>query len=78
MVLSRVCAPMDYGPSRRGKDPSDRFHLWDFTSDTIAHTLSLKPEQVVSIELLPDTFDPSEFVTWKPNWIVPRDWGVHS
>ena len=77
-VLSRVCAPMDYGPSRRSKDPSDRFHLWDFSSDIKAHTLSLKLDQIVSIELLPDTFDPSLFVTWKPNWIVPRDWGHYS
>lgn len=77
-VLSRVCAPMDYGPSRRVKDSSDRFHLWDFSSDVKAHTLSLKLNQIVAMESLPDTFDPSLFVTWKPDWIVPRNWGIYS
>ena len=35
-------------------------------------------EQVISIEVLPDTFDPAEFVTWDTNWIVKRDWGKYS
>lgn len=29
-ALSRVCAPMDYGPSSRAHDKSDRFHSWDY------------------------------------------------
>lgn len=57
---------------------NDRFHLWDYKSDTGQHTLSLNPGQIRSIEVLPDTFDPAEFVTWKTNWIVPRDWGIYS
>ena len=28
------------------------------------HTLSLLPEQIISIEVLNETFDPAEFVTW--------------
>lgn len=28
--LTRTCAPMDYGPSRRTIDPSDRYHFWDY------------------------------------------------
>jgi len=74
-VLTRTCAPMDYGPSSRGKDRSDRFHLWDFTSDTGAHTLSLRFDQLLSVALLAEGFDPALFVTWEPNWIIPRDWG---
>lgn len=76
--IVRICAPMDYGPSRRSKDKSDRYHLWDFTSDVKGHTLSLSPSQIISIELLPELFAPIEFVTWKPNWIVKRDWGIYS
>jgi len=76
--LTRTCAPMDYGPSTRAHDKSNRFHLWDYDSDTGHHTLSLLPEQVVNIEVLPDTFDPAEFVKWKTNWIVKRDWGAYS
>jgi hypothetical protein len=69
---------MDYGPSTRAHDKSDRFHSWDYDSDNQRHTLSLLPAQVISIDALPDTFDPAEFVTWKTNWIVKRDWGNHS
>lgn len=76
--LTRVCAPMDYGPSKRAHDKSDRFHFWDYESDTRSHTLSLKRDQIVGIEVLADAFEPSDFVTWKANWIVPRDWGAFS
>lgn len=79
--LVRTTAPLDFGPSRRAADKSDRFHFWDYDSDTARHVLSLLPEQVVSIEALPDTFDPAEFVTWSTTsspWFVARDWGVHS
>lgn len=77
-IVIRICAPMDYGPSRRAKDKSDRFHMWDYESDTEQHTLSLKPEQISGIEMLEETFEPSEFVTWQTDWIVPRDWGQYS
>jgi hypothetical protein len=76
--LVRVCAPMDYGPSSRAHDKSDRFHSWDYDSDTVRHTLSLLSDQVISIEVLSDTFDPAEFVSWTPKWIVERDWGAYS
>ncbi len=79
--LVRTCAPMDFGPSRRAKDKSDRYHLWDFESDTRNHTLGLPPTQIVSMELLSETFDPSDFVTWDVKaspWFVARDWGEHS
>ena len=79
--LVRTCAPMDYGPSRRAKDKSDRYHLWDYDSDTKHHTLSLLPQQVVSIEMLSDTFDPAEFITWNTSaspWFVQRNWDSFS
>lgn len=79
--LVRTCAPMDFGPSRRAKDKSDRYHLWDYDSDTGRHTLSLLPGQVVNIQVLSDHFEPSEFVTWSTAaspWFVPRNWGPHS
>jgi hypothetical protein len=77
--ITRTCAPMDYGPSRRAiADKSDRFHFWDYDSDTGNHTLSLLPDQINLIEVLGDTFDPADFVTWSPNWFVVRDWGEFS
>lgn len=77
-LLIRTCAPMDFGPSRRTTDKSDRFHFWDYDSDTKNHTLSLLPNQVKSIEALHQTFNPAEFVTWTPSWFVTRDWGQFS
>ncbi len=80
--IVRLCAPMDFGPSRRAKAKDDRFHLWDYDSDTKSHTLSLLPEQIVSIQVLADHFDPSEFVTWDTKtaspWFVPRNWSDYS
>jgi hypothetical protein len=80
-VMVRKCAPMDYGPSRRTKEKNDRYHLWDYNSDTRIHTLSLNPEQVANIEVLDESFEPSEFVTWdtkKSAWFIPRNWGQYS
>jgi len=79
--LSRECAPMDFGPSRRAKDGADRYHFWDFDSDTKSHVLSLLPDQIVSILALEQIFDPAEFVTWdviSSPWFVPRNWGRYS
>jgi hypothetical protein len=80
-LLVRTCAPMDFGPSRRASDKSDRFHFWDYDSDTQRHTLSLLPDQVHSIELIDEKFDPAEFITWdtsKSPWFVKRSWGQYS
>lgn len=76
--LVRTCAPMDFGPSRRARNPADRYHFWDYDSDTRTHVLSLLPEQVISIQLIAESFDPGEFITWNPQWFLPRDWGAYS
>lgn len=76
--LTRLCAPMDFGPSRRAHNKSDRYHLWDYESDKSNHTLSLLPDQVVNMEFLDEEFCPSEFVTWRANWVIARDWGAYS
>lgn len=77
-LITRVCAPLDYGPSRRAKDKAPRYHFWDFSSDVKSHTLGLKPNQIASIEPIDQLFDPAQFVTWKPAWFLPRDWGPFS
>lgn len=80
-LLIRKCAPMDYGPSRRAKQKNDRFHLWDYESDTKNHTLSLNPEQISKLQVLDEIFDPAEFITWdtkQSRWFVARNWGPYS
>jgi hypothetical protein len=72
---------MDYGPSRRAANKDDRYHLWDYDSDTKSHTLSLLPDQVVSMQVLRENFDPAGFVTWSTAsspWFVARNWGPYS
>ncbi|MCK4764501.1 MAG: hypothetical protein KAW12_20040 [Candidatus Aminicenantes bacterium] len=76
--LTRACAPMDYGPSRHSSKKDNRYHLWDYDSDSGSHTLSLPSEQIKNIEILKEQFHPAEFVTWPPNWFVQRNWGKFS
>lgn len=79
--IVRICAPMDFGPSRRAANKDDRYHLWDYESHTKSHTLSLLPNQIVRLEILPEQFDPAGFVTWSTQtspWFVRRDWGAYS
>jgi hypothetical protein len=73
-VIVRTCAPVDYSPSTHARDQRNRFHFWDYEGHPRAHPLPLRAEYIRSIEPLPETFDPAEFVTWTPDWKVPRDW----
>jgi len=75
---TRRCIPLDYGPSTRAKDKSDKFHFIDLESSRGAHPLALLPEQILSIDLTNEHFDPSQFVTWTTNWSISRDWGNYS
>ena len=76
--LTRVCAPMDYGPSSRAKNNDDRYHLWDYESDSSNHVLSLLPDQIVRMDFTTINFEPSDFVTWTTKWFIKRDWGKFS
>jgi len=76
-IQTRRCAPMDYGPARISNDGMPRYHFWDLESDSGAnHVLSLRDHQITSVDVLDEEFDPAEFVSWTPNWHVPRSsWG---
>lgn len=78
LLRNRKCVPFDFGPSSRGNDKSDKFHFLDLNSPNGKHSLGVFPEQVKSIVLIEESFEPSEYITWTPNWIVDRDWGVYS
>ena len=77
-TITRQCIPFDYGPSRRYKDGEDRFHFYDLDSPDGNHVILLLPAQINSITLTDIHFDPKDYVTWTPNWIVNRDWGNYS
>ncbi len=75
----RICVPFDFGPSRRNLSPNpDRYHFYDLNSPNGNHTLSITPDQLLSISILDDIFEPGQYVTWQPNWFISRDWGQHS
>ena len=79
--LIRMCAPMDFGPSRRAKNKLDRYHFWDYESDTRKPVLSLLPEQIIQIQSIEESFDPIEFMTLdvkQSPWFLQRNWGVLS
>jgi hypothetical protein len=80
--LNRTCAPLDFAPSARTEDQSHRYHFWDFDGDSPGggHILSLRPEQVTSIDATAELFEPAEFITWSPpyGWSWSRDWGQFS
>ncbi|AKF36206.1 hypothetical protein ACRRQX_001828 [Yersinia enterocolitica] len=77
-LITRLTAPMDFGPSRRSHNKSERYHFWDYESDQKNHVLSLLPESIHSIDILDSIFSPSEFISWKTNWFIERDWGEYS
>ena len=78
-VIERLCIPFDFGPSRRNLEPNpDRYHLYDLDSPEGSHTLSILPEQLTSIEIINQSFEPAEYITWIPNWFIERDWDKFS
>lgn len=76
--ISRKCIPFDYGPSRRFKDGEDRFHAFTLNSPSGNHNISILPKQLIEIEMTNEKFNPGDYVTWEPNWIIKRDWGPYS
>lgn len=73
-VIERHCIPFDFWPSRKFKDGVDRYHFWDLDSPEKKHNLSILPEQLIKIEILSQSFNPWDYVKWKPTWFVKRDW----
>lgn len=77
-IILRKCIPFDYGPSRKYNDKQNRHHFYDLDSPNGSHNLSILPSQLITIEILDETFDPKDYITWQPKWIVSRDWGNFS
>lgn len=68
--LVRVCAPIDYGMDASVSGAgAERLNFWDYegqkeaqNSGQATHTLSLRADQVRSMNVLDEFFDPSELV----------------
>ena len=76
-VLDRVCAPMDYGPGGEIMDGLNRYWIWDYTSESGAHALSLVSQEIVDLRVLGEEFDPALLGNAPTPWSIPRDWGIH-
>lgn len=77
-TITRLCVPYDFGPGNRYKDGLDRFHFHDLDSPDTKHPLLILPSQIHSIVLTTKSFSPKDYVTWKPDWKIKRDWGIYS
>ena len=80
-VVTRICAPLDYGPLRGATDQSDRYQLWDLEGKRKPLNITLYDADVVAFTPLDEAFDPAAIITWsfKPHsWKVPRDWAEYS
>ncbi len=77
-IITRRCIPFDFGPSRRAKDQSNRYHFYDLDSPDGRHTLSILPNQLLKLEFTGEQFNPRDYIDWEPQWFVPRDWGALS
>jgi len=76
--IKRKCVPFDFGPSRRSKSKTDKYHFYDLNSPEGEHNLSVQPEYVKNLIILDEEFNPADFVKWKTNWFIERDWGIYS
>ena len=78
-IIERYCVPFDYWPWRRKlKVNPNRYHFYDLDSPDGKHNLSILPEQLLKIEITENEFSPWEYVKWKPNWFVFRNWWMYS
>lgn len=77
--IKRKAVPFDYGPIQSGKRAGEiSFNFFDVDSPSGPHTFSPTPENLLEIELLDETFDPADYITWDTNWHIARDWGEYS
>ncbi len=77
-VITRICAPMDFGPWKRSSSPEMRYHFIDLDSSSGVHPLSITAEQILQLTVLDKKFKPENIVNWVPEWHIARDWGVYS
>jgi hypothetical protein len=77
-IIERTCVPFDIGISRKYRSSDEWFHYYDLNSPSGEHNLPILPENLIEINILETGFDPKDYVYWKPNWFVSRNWGEFS
>ena len=77
----KLCAPVDFEPCGVIGEESSRYYFWDFEKGTNGAPLILEPNQISSVKLHKETFNPAKFVTWDLEelpWFLERDWDQFS
>lgn len=77
-IINRKCVPFDFAISKKYNDGKERFHFFDLDSPDGQHNLSILPENLKSLEILEELFNPADYVKWTPNWAISRDWSIYS
>ncbi len=74
-TVDQVCAPLDYGPETENPVVSNRYWIWDtWDDDTASRPIGLLKSQILSVNVLEQTFNPASFGTVFRDWSVPRTW----
>ena len=81
--ITRTCIPFDFGSSQKDDaiDRTEKYHVLDLdTPEPKPHNLSVTEDKMLKVEVLQESFDPVEYVTWNPpyKWIYSRNWGNKS
>ena len=79
----RTCAPLDYGTLKKVNDMRSKYQFWDYCDggSSNPHFVALLPEQILSIELTGELFEPGDFIHWSIRsnpWQVSRNWEQYS
>lgn len=73
-TVDRECSPLDYGPEPGANDAANRYWIWDHVGSAGVNPLGLLPDQIVSVNVLGQGFDPGQFDLGGRTWSVPRAW----
>jgi hypothetical protein len=74
IVETRTVAPIDYGPHPRYPLKGARYHFYDYSSPSGAHHFNKPAQDIVSFELLSESFDPSLIEGLPKSYSTPRNW----
>jgi hypothetical protein len=77
-VVERVCIPFDFGANKKYKDGLERYYFNALDSSDGRKDLAVLESKLLTVEVLPEHFDPEDYITWDPNWILKRNWGIYS
>ncbi len=73
-TVDHECAPLDYGPEEGAVEALNLYWVWDYKASPGKHLIGLKPDQIVSSQVLGLGFDPLTMDLGARAWSVPRAW----